>query len=127
MIKINIKKQNVITNSAQFETQAEADSWLNEQIANESFGKAQHQKEVTPKIINGDGTTTPATYVTVPSEYTVEQVDVTNEVNQSKVNADSLSYLAATDYLVIKSMESGIPMDEVVKGLRAEARLRIVR
>ena len=48
--------------------------------------------------------------------------------NQAAVNAKALQYLADTDYLVIRSIDDPTkPVNEEIKQLRAEARLKIVR
>ena len=50
-----------------------------------------------------------------------EQEQATERVNQ-----ESLSYLASTDWYVLRQMDSGEVIPEDVKQLRAEARARIV-
>lgn len=102
MIKINIKKQNIITNSATFSTQEEVDAWLASCEAKESFGKPEHTIELTPRsviyheeipaVIENEVEISPAipawietieaTYETIPSEYSVEIVDITEETNE---------------------------------------------
>lgn len=61
------------------------------------------------------------------SQCQFELVDVSAEMEQEKINAEALKYLADTDWLLIRSMETGIPMPEEVKAKRAEARLKIVK
>jgi len=80
MIKINILKNGIVTNSASFKTIEEKDEWLKDCIDKETFGKPEHQRELTPRIHNEDGTVTEATYETVPSEYVIEEIDITQEV-----------------------------------------------
>jgi FAD/FMN-containing dehydrogenase len=126
MIKINIKKQDIITNSATFLTQEEADTWLAECIANESFGKPEHTIEVTPRSVDENGVVTEATYELIPSEYTVEVVDVTAELALQKESDEAKAYLLATDYKMLKALELGLPLDETIKALRAEARLKVI-
>lgn len=53
MIKINIIRQNQITNSATFAAEIEADQWLAQEIANGSFGKSERWvAEESPEAID---------------------------------------------------------------------------
>lgn len=128
MIQINIKKQNVLTNSASFPTQEEATAWLQREESNESFGKPEHQIQLTPEVVAEDGTITPATFQTVESEYVVEILDITQQVAQNKINQESLQYLADTDWLCLRAQEDATkPVPDDVKAKRAAARAAIVR
>ena len=99
MIKVQIKKQDVITNEAWFEVQGEAQAWLDIQEANQSFG---------PK-----------------EEYEVVISDISQEIEQEKTNQEALAYLASTDWMVIRELDSGEPCPAEVKALRAAARLKV--
>lgn len=46
--------------------------------------------------------------------------------NQAAINKESLDFLIATDYHVIKCMELGVELDPTIKAARAEARAKIV-
>jgi hypothetical protein len=46
---------------------------------------------------------------------------------QQKINAEALAYLASTDWMVVREVETQVPCPLEVKQLRAEARLRVVR
>lgn len=48
MIKVEIKKQNIVTNSATFENQEQAESWLMQEKTNGSFGKPERWLADTP-------------------------------------------------------------------------------
>lgn len=65
--------------------------------------------------------------VKLKSEFTVEIEDITEKVAQEKINSESLSYLASTDWYIIREIDSGTPCPEEIKQLRAEARSKIVR
>lgn len=67
------------------------------------------------------------TGVVLPAEYTIEIEDITAQVEQQKINEEALAYLASTDWMIIRAMDSGIPCPEEVKQARAEARAKIVR
>jgi hypothetical protein len=62
-----------------------------------------------------------------PEGYWVEYIDITDQVNQEKIDAEALKYLADTDWLIIREVDAGISCPQEIKQLRAEARLRIVR
>lgn len=59
--------------------------------------------------------------------YTVEIEDVTQQLEQDRINRESQEYLGATDWMIIRELDSGIPCPVEVKQARAEARARIVR
>lgn len=101
MIKVNIKKQDTITNFASFITLDKANEWLLQEKNKKSFGE------------EGD--------------YYVEFEDITAQLNQEKLNAESLAYLAATDYYVIRMMDTGIPIPDGIQVLRQQARNSIVK
>lgn len=63
----------------------------------------------------------------LPAEYTIEIIDITSEVEQEKINAEALEYLASTDWMIIREMDSGVVCPADVKLARAEARSKIVR
>jgi hypothetical protein len=113
MIQINIKKQNVIANSATFETQDEADAWLQREEANFSFGKPEHTVEVSPgTVIFHEATedteayeeVSEAVFEVVATEYVVEIVDVSAEVSQQAINQAALKYLSETDWMVLRHL-----------------------
>jgi len=93
----------------------------------ENWGKPEHQRELTPRLRNEDGTITEATYETVASEFVIEEIDITAEVTQQKVNQDALQYLAETDCFALRLVETGKPMPIGILELRAAARLKIVK
>ena len=109
-----------------FNDQTIQDEWLQMLATNYPFGKPEHTIEVTPRSIDEHGVVTEAVYELIPSEYIVEVLDVTQELLAKKESDEARAYLLATDYLVIKSMESGIPMDESIKALRAAARIKVI-
>jgi hypothetical protein len=62
-----------------------------------------------------------------PEGYWVEYVDISLQVEQDKINAEALSYLASTDWLIVREVETQVPCPLEVKELRAAARLKVVR
>lgn len=59
-------------------------------------------------------------------EFDIEIVDITSQVEQEKLNKDSLKYLAETDWLIIRESETGVACPENIKQARASARLAII-
>lgn len=62
-----------------------------------------------------------------PEGHQVEYIDISAQVEQERINAEALKYLANTDWLIIREVDASIPCPEDVKQLRSEARSRIVR
>jgi hypothetical protein len=62
-----------------------------------------------------------------PEGYVVEYIDISGQVEQEAINAEALAYLASTDWMIVREVETQVPCPESVKILRAEARLKIVR
>lgn len=126
MIKINIIKNGNITNTAKFDTQFEADEWLKDCVEKETFGKPEHQRELTPRIINKDGTITEATYETVPAEYEISITDITLEVEAERVkketkHADRITRVSALKAVDFNSITTIAQLKAVVKLLVKES------
>ena len=62
-----------------------------------------------------------------PEGYWVEYVDISLQVEQDKINAEALAYLASTDWMIIRETETQVPCPLEVKELRAAARLKVVK
>lgn len=62
-----------------------------------------------------------------PEGYTTEFIDVTEQIEQEATNKEALNYLAATDWMIIREIETSVACPIEVKQLRAEARLKVVR
>ena len=102
MIKVDILKHGVVTNSAQFETQPQVDAWIAECTLNKAFGKPErwvHEKDLA--ILGEDKTLAlesmesgePESIEKVykfAAEYTISQSDITAEVAQQKKVQDRL-------------------------------------
>lgn len=62
------------------------------------------------------------------ADFTVEIVDITAQVEQEKINAEALAYLASTDWLVVRSIEKpDKPIPDDVKMLRQQARDKVIK
>jgi hypothetical protein len=68
-----------------------------------------------------------AKYVKLKAEYTIEIQDISAKIEQDKINAEALAYLAETDWMIIREMDANVPCPVDVKAKRAEARAKIVR
>ena len=65
--------------------------------------------------------------VKLKAEYLVEIIDITESHNQAKTNDEALKYLAETDWMVIREVDSGVPCPAEIKQKRQEARELIVK
>jgi hypothetical protein len=128
MFHLIIKKQGIITNGpSPFETEELALAHVAKEEANKSFGEPEHTV-VTPAILDAEGNViSPESSVVIPAEYEVVIEDVTAQVEQEKINAEALAYLASTDYLILREMDNGTPCPAEIKAARQAARERIVR
>ena len=61
-----------------------------------------------------------------PEGYWVEYIDISVKVEQERINAEALAYLASTDWMIIRETETQVVCPPDVKQLRAEARLKVV-
>ena len=64
-------------------------------------------------------------WVKLKSEYTIEVLDITEQLTQQKINDEALQYLKDTDWYIIREIDSGVQCPESVKQNRANARIRI--
>ena len=152
MKQVNIKKQNIITNSVILQSQEECDSWLTKEESNGSFGKPERwvtddQEDITNALEARVVVTRESqaevldenNVVIIPespevshleykmaSQYSIEVIDVTAQIEQEQINKEALQYLADTDWYVIRSID-GIAVPLEISEARAAARLRIVR
>jgi hypothetical protein len=62
-----------------------------------------------------------------PEGYWVEWIDISAQVEQERINAESLKYLADTDWLIIREVDAGIACPLEIKITRQQMRERIVR
>lgn len=62
-----------------------------------------------------------------PEGYQVEYIDITAQVEQERINAESLKYLADTDWLIIREVDAGVPCPVEIKATRQLMRERIIK
>ena len=98
MKKINIIKNNTITNLAHFDLQSELDSWLNFHIQANTFGLPERPElildETTGEMI--------PTGNTLPAEYEIVIEDITAQVEQEKINQEARQFLSSTDWKILR-------------------------
>lgn len=120
MIKVSIiqKADQRVSNQATFATQAEVDAWIVECEAVSAWGYLGNE-EYTDEM----GQVIPAR----EKEYDIQIEDISQAVEQERINAEALAYLASTDWYVSRFSETGVAVPEDVKAARQMARARIVR
>jgi len=130
MKKVNIIKNNEVVQFALFEDDQMMNEFIQILAVTHSWGKPAYDEVVSQeqRIEHEDGSVEviPAVIVSHDAEYYVEMVDVTDELQRQKESFEAKAYLLATDYKVIKAMETGIELDAGVKALRAAARLKVI-
>lgn len=119
MFKVEIKKQDVVTNEAIFETEQQAETWVAQEELNKSFGMPAHPELDEEGLVTG---------VIIPAEYEVVITDITAEVLQKRINEEAEAYLKSTDWYVIRAQEDpSKPIPQQILTLRVAARAGIVR
>jgi hypothetical protein len=61
------------------------------------------------------------------AEYTIEITDISQQIEQERINNEALAYLASTDWLIIREMDSGLACPAEIKDLRQAAREAIIQ
>lgn len=118
MFKVKIIKNEIQTHGASFETLELANAWLSEGIAAKWWGESEQIELDLEGVPTGN---------TIPAEYEIVIEDITAQVEQEKINAECLTYLAETDYYIVRFMETGKEVPQEILDKRAEARLKIVK
>jgi len=65
--------------------------------------------------------------VELAGDYEVIIEDISTKIEQEKINAEALAFLAATDYIIIRAMERGEQVSPEIKTEREAARNRIIK
>lgn len=145
MIQIQIKKQDQITNQASFPTMEEAQAWLAHHEGMGSFGQpkqvVQQQIEISPAVLDEEGNeVSPAVNemqeMELAGNYEVEILDITSQLERQAINAESLAFLASTDFKVLrhirqKALGQELSLSEeeylALEQQRSDAAARIIR
>lgn len=123
MFKIIIKRNNIESSKATFETMEIANEWIEKESLNGSFGKLAYDE-----VIYEEGSLD-VILETIhhEAEFTVEIEDISAQIAQDEINKEALKHLVDTDYLIIREMDSGEICPVAIKESRAAARLRVIR
>lgn len=123
MYKIIITKNNVITNEAKFESLESLNEWKNYHVSIKTF---QFEDVLVPASFDLDGNEiAPATVI--PKTHSFEIIEVVDNSAQIVINKEALKFLAETDWLIIREVETGVPCPAEIKQARQEARDRVVK
>jgi hypothetical protein len=111
MIKISIKKQEQITNQAQFSDMEAAQAWLAHHEGMKSFGQpkqlVQQQIELSPAVLAEDGSVLQEAVVELKEvelagDYEVVIEDISAKLEQEKSNAEAQAFLDSSDWKVLR-------------------------
>lgn len=107
MIKVDIIKNNEITNSGTFQNQEEADAWITREVANNSWGKSDRWVSFIGEPDPGYEDTREVDEKTeyfYPSEYEIQQTDLGNaplqEAKLNQIRSLRAPKLARVDQLI---------------------------
>jgi hypothetical protein len=140
MIKVTVKNLGgQETNVSQFESDSDADLWINTQTVLKSFGKPERwidsedlsamgedrSKAVASQDVGGPDDL--RKQYKFAAEFSVTKEDITAQIAQAKTNEDSLAYLNSTDWMIIRQAETGISAPAEVLTKRSQARASIVK
>jgi len=101
MFKVRIKKQNIVTNEAKFETMDLVQVWIDTEVLNNSFGKPKRELTEREALLEGldldDAIAIEdkeimgelITYFTFPAEYVIEIEDITEDVANEELRRKS--------------------------------------
>lgn len=148
-IQVTVTRAGQISNSASFPTESEANAWLASHEGMGTFGQkrqvishpassTESQVEISPAVIDEDGVEiSPAQFETQVTEipareeviegYTVEILDISAQLEQEAINKQSLEFLVATDYIVVRAAERNEELSAEFKAQREAARAAIIR
>lgn len=127
MIRLHINSQIHGTPYLDFNSQLEVDQYIAD--IGDQWGRQQEEIVIVKHEVQDEqgNVVEPQITETLPQQVVFTQEDVTAQVAQEAINAEALAYLASTDFLIIREMDSGVACPAEIKSLRQAARLRIVR
>lgn len=133
MIKVSITKNGILTHSATFENHELAVAWLEQERANQSFGKIAGEYELS--LLNDDERLTEISrreneigsiLVQIPDQFDYVVEDISVQEQASKESEEALKYLKDTDWYIIRELDANVPCPQQIKDLRAAARLKVL-
>jgi hypothetical protein len=133
-IQINIIKNGAVSNSNSGE-EAEVLAWLSYHEGQGNFGQkastSSQQVEISPAVLDSEGVEiVPAEFETRTVEipgYVVEIIDITEKLEREAASVAALAYLAATDWMIIRQIETGALCPGGIIEARAEARTKVIK
>lgn len=124
-------------------TEQEFLEWKKPRVDHKVFGAEAYDEQVLvseaiPAVLDEENNVVqeeiPAVYETIhhPAEYEIEKIPVDEvalaaQIQQEQINAEAEAYLRETDFYIIRSMDSGVPVPQEIKEARQAARERIIR
>lgn len=129
MIRANIKSlEGKHLDHGDFANEALAHEWFQPFIDKGVYGQKHVPSVSIPESVDPITNEVIPAYVTkeIAAAFTIEFEDVSNELEQSRINAEALKLLADSDWLIVRELETGTPCPQEVKTARAEARVKIV-
>lgn len=133
--KVLVKKDNVIAYSCDFQTIEEAQAWIALNQASNSWGKDERwimidSLEMMNENIDfatevesrDDDLGNPHLWYKFEADYVIEIEDAPD----LEESTEALRYLKATDWYIIREMDSGEPCPQEIKDARALARTKVV-
>lgn len=112
MIKVSITRQGVITNQAQFDTQAEAEAWQSSVAATGAFGKTvgayplsqlseqELATEISRQELDAEGQPLMEPLVTIPDQFSVSFEDISAELAHQRKIAKYAARIAFAQQLM---------------------------
>lgn len=136
MFKVSIKNQlNQETHAGTFTTRQLADEWVDSNVANNSWGLPDRWLSFTTapdpgytdeRIVEDSITGEDRIEYFYPCLYTVTITDITAQANAEKESREALEYLEATDWYIIREMDTGEVCPANIKTARALARTKVL-
>lgn len=133
MIRIDINSQKEGIFWLEVKDQAAADEYIKWCFDTQKWGKNEWIEIIpeVPQVVDEGGNViseaVPEQQIIHPADYSIETSDITAQVEQQKINEESLAYLASTDWMIIRETETGVPCPAEIKQARQAARDRIIR
>ena len=101
--------------------QVDLNNWLEKHIAKNTFGLPSR-----PELVENENGELVESGVILPAEYEIVIEDISAQVEQQKINEEAKAYLASTDWLIIREVDTGVFCPLEIKQKRQEARNKIV-
>lgn len=139
MIKVTVKTGDTVTHGGQFNNQAEVSEWIARNEAVKAFGKPErwiHEDDLDAlgeekllAIASEDvgGPDEDRKRYKFPAEYTIEVEDISAQILAEVEKEQALDYLKATDWYVLRKVETGVDIPAEVAAARSQARVKLGR